>query len=487
MAIPNTYWWHRGAYLSASGTPAVYELVNGSSLSLIGDSDIGDGLEAGFIQDVGATNRICEYKGKRYLWHENFIKEENEGGTGNWGTVHTTSQPAGASTNSGLFTVILNGDPIMVGMSGLSIRCALRFDGTTFTNIVPGGGTTIRAGTATVFNNKIYWNVYNQVWTYDPVDDSIAVFGMGGSFSTITRDFAVVNNRLFLAGYQNSSGVSQFARLWVLDDTGFTIVYTFDTDPIMDNGFSGASGNPLLFSPDNSSLVFITTGEDGSNNVGDQAALIQNPGTGSQIVTDITDPLIPSQFRPLGADAVGTARYFLFTDTQNSSSPTSPDFYIWRLADQSAGSYGFYQYVDTSTVLSYLGIGPSHQYWGPHIKNGGQDRISAGANSTSTNKIYTELENPVIGSSIGTMDISFRVYGSDTGLDGRVYMSLDQETPDTQITITSVTGGSTSVASNVISNITADDGATLYTLTWPATADGVTDGVPVTLVMDLAT
>jgi hypothetical protein len=97
------------------------------------------------------------------------------------------------------------------------------------------------------------------------------------------------------------------------------------------------------------------------------------------------------------------------------------------------------------------------------------------------------MENPVISSTMGAMDVSFRVYGTDTGLDGRVYLSLNQETPDTQITILSVSGGSASVASNVISNITADGGATLYTFTWAAASDGVTDGVPVTLVMDLTT
>jgi hypothetical protein len=487
MAIPNTYWLNRGAFTNASGTPSVFELVNGTQLSLIGDEDIGDGLEGNFPESIH-TNRILEFKGKRYLWHKEFIKEENEGGTGNWGIVHTTNASANTDLSSGLFTVLRNGVLNMVGMAhGGSFRVAFRFDGTTWTNITGLSGGTIRSGKALTFNNKLYWDVYDATFVYDPVDDSLASLGFNGSFNTVCRDYCVLNNELFAAGYNEGSGSNQEARLWKLEDTGWEVAHIFSSSPDINMHFAAEYNTPILFTPDNQNLVLIISGETSVGVAGDQAALIQNPGTGSQVVTDITDPIIPSDFRPGGANAVNGARYILFTDTQNSSVPTSPDFYIWRLAVHNSGNWGFYQYTDTSTELTYLGIGPSFQYVGPHIKQGGQGRISAGANATSTNKVYAAMENPVISSTMGAMDVSFRVYGTDTGLDGRVYLSLNQETPDTQITILSVSGGSASVASNVISNITADGGATLYTFTWAAASDGVTDGVPVTLVMDLTT
>ena len=486
MAIPSTYWLSRGAFTGATGTPSVFELINGTQLNLIGIDDIGDGLEGSFTESIH-TNRILEFKGKRYVWHKQYIKEENEGGTGNWGIVHTTLGAANTDLSSGLFTVLRNGVLNMVGIiHNGSFRAAFRFDGTTWTNILGVSGGTTRSGKALTFNNKLYWDVLDATFVYDPVDDSIASFGFGGSFNAIMRDMCVLNNELFAAGYNETSGSNQEAMLWKFTDTGWEVVHTFDGTPYIDNNFAGSTSSPILFTPDNQNLVFISSGKDGSANTGDQAALIQNPGTASQIVSDITDPVIPAQFRPLGSNAVGSTRYVLFTDTQNSSSPTSPDFYIWRLAVHNVGNWGFYQYTDTNTELAYLGIGPSFQYAGPHIKQGGQGRISAGANSTSTNKIYAEMESPVISSSLGSMDVSFRIYGTGTNIEARVYVSSEQETPDTQITITSVTGGSASVAANVISNLTADDGATLYTFTWPADADGITNGVPVSLVMDLS-
>jgi hypothetical protein len=482
MAIPNIYCPHyRG-----TGVPQIYELVNGISLNQIG-SDLAGTLETFFNED-SMTNHIIEFKGKRYYWHRTEIKEENEGGAGTWGVAHTVGSPSN-EIKSGLYTCLRNGVLNLIGLAsaGGGFTAAVRFDGTTWTNISLATGSPIRAGAAIVFNNKLYWAVWNTIYVYDPVVDSIAtVSGTGGSFATVCKDFAIVNGNLFVAGYNNSSssGALQEAKLWMLEDTGFTLKHSFTG---LNNDFSGSvHGRPLLFTHDNSGLVFICTGEDGvGGSLGDQAYHIQKPGTGSQVVTDITTSVIPSQFRVGGAEVVAGSRYYLFTDTQNSASPTSPDFYIWRLASSTSGNYGFYTWQGIASELSYQGIGPSYQFQVPDVKGGGQERISAGANATSTNKVYAEMETPVISSTQGAMDVSFRVYGTDTGLDGRVYFSPVDETPSTQATIIAVSGGSTSVASNVISNITADDGATLYTFTWTANTDGVTNGIPVTLVMDL--
>ena len=104
----------------------------------------------------------------------------------------------------------------------------------------------------------------------------------------------------------------------------------------------------------------------------------------------------------------------------------------------------------------------------------------------SFNKVYVILENPVPGSVAGTTDISFRVYGTGSGFTGTAYYSSQQSWIENIATLTgSVTGGSASRSVNNIINITADSGATLYTFTWNNGTDGITNGVPLRMNIEL--
>jgi hypothetical protein len=479
MAIPNIYFHHN----QGNGAPQVFELVGGISLSQIG-SDIATGLEA--TGSFPVTNSILEFKGKRYCWHNASIYEENTGGSGNWGVVRTLS---GVTTevdqHSGLHLAYRSDQPIMIGLTNAAGGSCVgfRFDGSTWTEVSGPIGSLNGPGKAYVHNNVLYQNRWGGVHTYDPATDTLGtVSGVGGTF-TPARDFCSFNGKLYAGGFTTDTAANP-AGLFELQESGFVSVGTM---PDHQMGTNGEDSAPVLFSPDNESLVLIISGETLSNVDGDQAFRIQNPGTGSQTITNITDPVIPAQFRPGGASAVEFSHYYVVTDTQNSSSPTSPDFYFFRTNNKASSTFGTYQWQGYSTTMSFLGIGPSWQFKPSECKRGGQGRLSAGANATSTNKVYAELETPVVSSTLGGMDISFRVYGTDTGLTATVYFSLDQETPDTQATLVgTVSGGSASRSGNTITNVTADDGATLYTFTWAALGDGASVGIPATLVMDLA-
>jgi hypothetical protein len=171
-------------------------------------------------------------------------------------------------------------------------------------------------------------------------------------------------------------------------------------------------------------------------------------------------------------------------DNQNydegiGGSVTFPDLYQFHLPTADSGSYR-HNALTGGTFMT--GTGPSNSFTLPCVRYGGSDRIELNTGG------FCVLENPVPSAIAGAMDISFRTYGTPPGgpFTGNVYFSSTQETPDTPATLVgTVTGGSASRSGNIILNIASDSGATLYTFTWDKTADGIIDGVPLKMVIEL--
>jgi hypothetical protein len=90
----------------------------------------------------------------------------------------------------------------------------------------------------------------------------------------------------------------------------------------------------------------------------------------------------------------------------------------------------------------------------------------------------------------GLMKREFRVWGTGPAINAKLYFSPDEQAPSTEATLGAVAVESGSPATtptlnaNTINNITPDDGSTLYSFRWAASADGISEGQGYTLLMD---
>jgi hypothetical protein len=469
-----------------TGSVAVFELIGGTSLQQIG-SNITTSKEAP-LGDSVANNRVIEFKGNKLVWHQNEIREENTGGTGNWGIVHTISDMIssdGYARHTGLHTLNVEGVPTLVGLysetSTNDVNAIRSTDGITWTEvdtvIATGAGD---CGRSIVYQNKLYWRYVTNtgIVEYDPaIDSAVIVGGVAFTGGNCTQDFCVHSNELFMLGTTDTGNTSTF-RLWQKIGSSFTQVHNFTSAT---NGVTGEQGATCLFS-DGTDLYAICNGQD-TGVTGNTMFRIQNPGEAGQVVTEITDTVIPTRFRAGGAAATTTTnRWFSYAD--NDTDPTSPEIYLWRLPSQFNSAYDVFHFVDFSTVLEEMGS-LSWEITLPNTKFGGGERIS----STTASKVYAELEQltTIAGSGAGVqVQFSYRVYGTGTDKTATLYVDGGEEIPSVVATLTAAaTGGSSSRSGNTIIDVTPDDGATLYTGVWDTGADGFAATDNVHLQLDL--
>jgi hypothetical protein len=477
MAIPNLLVCKSVPSSIGSSSAAVFELIGGTTLSQVGDN-ITTSLE--IYGNNRATNRVIEFKGKKILWHRNTIREEDTGGSGTWGIVHTVSDALSFDNyarHSGLHVVNVDGVLTIIGLylqtASNDVSAIRSTDGTTWTEtgslLDTGNGAS---GRDIVFRNKLYWRLSNnQVIEYDPLTNATLQISVTPSLSiNYSQDFCTHNDNLFMLGSYGTTD-NTFYHLYQLTGSSFTSVHTFSGKDV---GGTGELGVTCLFT-DNTDLYAIINGEAAGVN-GDTISRIQNPGEGSQIVTDITSTVMPSRFSPGGSSAIESARWQSYVN--NDTDPTSPEIYLWRLPS-AAGNYEAFQFVDFSTILTELGGGPTYEIYLPNTKFGGGDRIV----STAGVKAYAEMEQltTIAGSGAGVqVQFSYRVYGTGADKTATLYVDGGEEIPSVVATLTgAASGGSSSRSGNTIIDVTPDDGATLYTGVWDTGADGfaATDNV----------
>jgi len=455
-----------------AGSPGIYVLKNGVSLEQIGD-DFGS-LETFAVGNVAPDNRGCIFNGKKYTILQDDIREENQGGAGTWGVVHTLTQSVGSGLSgyfSGLHVVQRNGIPTLTmvyqNLSG-HLRAARSADGTTWANtgsLTGSIGSTI-SGTSVVYKNRIYWWINGstyEVAEYDPASDSAILYNfssMGGG-SVPNADFAVHDNRLFLI-HSNGPSTGNVYELREFIGGTFALIHTFTG---INMGGNGERGKACLFS-DGTDLIAICIGADN-----DTGFRIQNPGLAGQTVTNVTTPMIPAEFRFGGAAVSLNARYWSFIN--NHTSGSTPEFYLFRLYGNEGnvpgqtGGYTLLQYTDTTTEMAVLGEGPDADIAIATNKSGGSERIVG-----TTQNIYAEIQDGTIASG-NVVTFNYKVYGSGSNVTGTLYYNESEEIATTTGTITLASGGSSSASAGTIINITPDSGATLYSATWDASGDGV--------------
>lgn len=469
-------------------TCQVAELVGGTSITQIG-ADVYTGafdtIDAN-KKHVGA--RVIEYRGEIWTTEYDsgpFLRVWGYNGT-SWSLRHSNS---GATRTIGMWIVNTGSAQrlVVVGTDqSANVRVSYTDDGSSWTDFsVSATGWSVGngpTGKSILFNNKIYINYASGATPYcievDPVAETVSNITPGWpTFSVSSTDsgcFVVYDDRLFCA-HQAFDGNPAPFNLYEFTGGGWSTNVTIDSLNlglgVPERGCAAAFTDPST-----GDLIVLVNGANTSAQLGSHCYRLTPSGL-SFTVTDITSTVIPSGFRP-GDRATNDAvedRWFAFVSTDN---PASPEIYPFLAQGPAPGTgYAVYQWQGVGSVMTSVGSGPSTVYAIPEAVFGGGDRISRGPGS----QCVIESAQAVLGG----YEISYRVYGTQTGQNVTLWYSTEQEVPDQQATISAQTGGSGITGGNTVTGIDGDDGTTLYTLTWDIDADGVTSGDASHMLLDI--
>ena len=472
------------------GDLRAHELVGGSTLNALGPT------VSGFTESAPTnaqifTNRLIEYRG--LLCTQTEATGLNADWVMSWDRVAGSWSIMGGTSNThtcagGLYVVNTGSTLRLCSLhrnpsNGLTCVYSDNGTGTSVFNSVASGHTAW-VGPGIVFNNKIYLPTLDsgvKIWEVDPialVTTLITPPFLGGTVSEASVDFCVYDDRLFCLtpGPVNFGATGADWELYEFVGGGFSLNTQITTDGRL-GMFSGASqgrrGQPSLFiDPATGDMAAVTNGYEAggaSGNSGSTAYRL-TPSGSSFTPSEVTSTVIPAAFRPGvrgSSNDYAEDRWLCYTDTDPD--PSAAEVYLFFAAGPAPGtSYTVYQWEGFGAEMTNVAAGPSVNFYMPHQKFGGGDRINRGGG----NQIVIESSQAVTGG----FEISYRVYGTLLGQSITLWYSLDQEIPSSQATILSQTGGSGITGGNTVTGVDGDDGATLYTLVWNLASDGVTNG-----------
>jgi len=473
-----------------SGAPQISELVGGTSLNAIGSLLSEAAADTGRPSTTWGdpTNRCIEYRGDIYAlfyFGSNTCRiHRYNRPAGTWGVAAGTGCVSGNQTglyiaNTGstqrIFSVSRNlGGRFQIAWADLGTVAWTHTDTGT-----SEGGTGVSP--PCLFNNKLYQLHDGGAWEVDPVSLTAAQVTQVWDTQTtnISGDLCVFDDRLF-ALIAESGGTRQDFSLWEFTGGGWTLNLEITTDGRI-NGYSQVDeGQVCLFKdPGANKLIAICNGSNNGANTGAGSMAFELTPSGLTFTpNEITSTVIPAAFRPGVRGASNDATEDRWYGYSNNDVPGSPEFFLFFAQGPAPGTaYTVYQWVDTSTVMTSLGAGPSKIFTIPHGKFGGGARI----NIASGNQCAIESGTAVL----GAYRINYRVYGAVASQSVRLYYDEEQESPVTQATIIAQTGGS-GITANAVTGVTGDDGVTLFTVDWDLAADGVANGDAVHIMLDIS-
>jgi hypothetical protein len=472
----------------------VHEITGGTSASQIG-SNISTGSPAVYVPSVvvkGNHNGHAKtFKGERYcitLTSGNYhVRREDEGGSGVWGIVYTST--AGASLNgsefAGLHIVQDGNDIALVSAWGRGAPDNLVLiksnDGASWSETTFSPGYAPRCNSTTVvFRNKLYWadgisltGANTRVHEVDPSAlthtvytapwNSVAGLGFGSG------DFCVAFDKLWHAAMDQPGLANGRLTLYEFTGSGWT-QNSFIGNTNGHNNQSDATQGKYCLWTDNTNLYVVGYTEKDENDTGGQlgSSVWRGVPSGSTFTWTQDDTTMVNGLRPNDRGITTNARqdrWSIYVD--NDTDPTAPAYYLIVVQGPAPGTghavyrwEGFGTEMGSGTVTGESGPGASVStaFALPETKHGGGEAISQGVAS------YAEIEDetPIIGG----YRLSYRVWGTQSGLTGRVYFSTEQGPPDT---LASIVGGGTT-----INSITGDSGGSLRTVDIDLSTSGIT-------------
>lgn len=230
----------------------------------------------------------------------------------------------------------------------------------------------------------------------------------GWSFGSGNGSLCVFRNRLFLIRTATVNSSS-----WVFYEfTGGTFV---QRNVLLAGGSADATTyqgqDHFLFPVGDTKMVAIMAVDTGNSPAtrGTKAWDLVPNGPVNFTVTEKTSTLIPTSLRTVADGGPGVAaqthRWTGFVDNDFNTTPNDPKVYIWLMSNFAAGTYSYYEYIDSDTMLGPGTTGPTQDTALPYGTSGGGERTySAGV-------LKAIITSVVPSTSPGRMRIRCAIYG----------------------------------------------------------------------------
>jgi len=483
-----------------AGNVQVWPLFGTQVLGTQIGSDVGTGGPALATLETRATSynhsRVIEFLDDVYcLVGEGVasntigVYKRNQGGSGAWGRVHTPSD--GMETKSGMHIMYPNDVPTLVflsqGFTDFDIYLHTSTDGTTWneTKII-NDSNELDGGYSCVYRNAIFYMTKADVYRYDfdtNLGTRLTAAGQSPNYSG--GPFHVHNNVLY-AMWVNTGIPGAHCKLFRYQAGAFTEIYNWiSATP------AGSAGTGGCLFTDYASGELIALTNLGATSVGTSFWIVNNP-EGTASTTNITSTVLgvvegAAIYAPGGGSASSSRKWQIMVD--NDSDPTNPRTYLWTWT--AGGGARVWQWQNTgaeiqSVTLTTIAGDNFVRYSG--TRGGGNYFVTSGAPRAELGdavNIPTEV--------FGGTKWYFRLYGTGGPVTLRLYYNSSELAPSNLATLTgsvTIESGSPSTiparSGNTITNLTADDGATLYSFVHAASSDGLAEGDTYTLMADVS-
>jgi hypothetical protein len=480
MVAPPDLIWHRRT------NNALFRISGGTTGAQIGPN-LTDSETAGFWKNDDAI----KYRGRLIVLQgdvaggegTSLLVQRHDPATDTFTLVHTgTNGNAGAGASadhSGLFVALVGGVETLAFVALHSAagtgNLYTSADGVTWST-TPVTWTGTGATRASFMHRNVIYCAHpggyitgtdvttGVVTTYD-VSASINIGTLGGV------SFCTFRNRFFMLAYPTGTGAM---TLWELFAGAWVSRGTLAGASTSASATTKANARHALFPVGITKMVAIYIDSDGTDH-GTQACDC-TPASGTSFnFTDVTTTVVPVSLRPAAVAANQSHGWVPWIDNANNVAPTSPARHLWH-ASSATGIFTYFEYTDSATEIAGGSISVSANLVPSAVTYGGGDRVSA--DSTGA---LVDLDARVVGLTPipGGIRVSYRAYGDPGSANKylRLWHAANEGDVMTQATLMgTATGGTSTRSGNQIEQVDADNGTTLYTFDWNATADGYVNG-----------